>query len=78
MRGIPQPPNRHDIKFLVNSVLIPLRKLSWQRRWGDLRGDLVYAEMRTPNEELLLGGGGSEWLWSGGSADCWAVLYAYG
>ena len=41
-------------------------------------GDLVSAELRTPNEELLLGGGGSEWLWSGGSADCWAVLYAYG
>ena len=38
----------------------------------------VCAEMRTPNEELLLGGGGSEWLWSGGDAKCWAVLYACG
>jgi len=33
--------------------------------------DLGYAEMRTPNEELTLGGGGSEWLWSGGDAECW-------
>jgi hypothetical protein len=41
-------------------------------------GDLVYAEMQTSNEELLLGGDGSEWLWSGGSADRWGVLYAYG
>jgi hypothetical protein len=34
--------------------------------------------MRTLNEELLLGGGRSEWLWSGGSADRWAMRYRTG
>jgi len=32
----------------------------------------------SPKEELLLGGGGSGWLWNGASADAWVVLYAYG
>ena len=47
-------------------------------QWPDDGGDLVYAEMRKPTEELTLGGGGSAWLTSGGEAECWAILYAYG
>ena len=31
-----------------------------------------------PTRSSPPGGGGSEWLWSRGDAECWAVLYAYG
>ena len=46
--------------------------------WPDDGGDLFYAEMRKPTEELTLGGGGSLWLTSGEEAEYWAYLYAYG
>jgi hypothetical protein len=39
-------------------------------QWPNGGRDLGHAEKPTPNEELVVGGGSSEWLWSGGSADC--------
>ena len=47
-------------------------------QWPNDGGDLVYAEMRKPAEELTLGGAGSIWLTNQGGAECWAMLYAYG
>ena len=40
--------------------------------------DLVYMQLDHPNVEFVLGGGSSGWRTSGGAADCWAMLYAYG
>jgi hypothetical protein len=45
---------------------------------ADRRGELEYAEMRKPSQNLTLGGAASLWLSSGGDAECWAVLYACG
>jgi hypothetical protein len=47
-------------------------------QWPNNGGDLVYAEMRKPAEELTLGGAGSNWLTNQGDAECWAMLYACG
>jgi len=41
-------------------------------------GDLVSAQLDDPGIEFVLGGGNSQWLSNGGTADCNAVLYAYG
>jgi hypothetical protein len=40
-------------------------------------GTLVYAEARNIDESLLLGGGGSDWLRSGGAATCTADLFYF-
>jgi hypothetical protein len=40
-------------------------------------GVLVYAEARNVDESLLLGGGSSTWLTSGGSATCTADLFYF-
>jgi len=40
-------------------------------------GLLVYAEARNIDESLLLGGGGSAWLTSGGAASCTADLFYF-
>ncbi len=39
---------------------------------------LVYMELAFPDSTFLLGGSSSDWLTSGGAADCEAYLYAYG
>jgi hypothetical protein len=41
-------------------------------------GALVYMELNKPGAEFLLGGASSDWLTKGGSANCTAILYAYG
>jgi hypothetical protein len=41
-------------------------------------GTLVYMELNEPGAEFLLGGASSDWLTKGGSANCSAILYAYG
>jgi hypothetical protein len=46
--------------------------------WCYQSGDLVYMELNKPAAEFLLGGSSSDWLRSGGSANCEADLYAYG
>ena len=45
---------------------------------GGQTDDLVYAELRHPGDEPTLGGAASLWLTNGGSAECTAVLDAYG
>jgi hypothetical protein len=43
------------------------------------QGDvLVYMELAAPDSVFVLGGGSSDWLTSGGAAECVANLYAYG
>jgi hypothetical protein len=48
------------------------------REFPEDDGDLVYAQMDHPDVEFVLGGGSSDWLTSGGPAECKAKLYAYG
>jgi len=46
--------------------------------WPNDGGDLVYMQLDYPDVGFVLGGGSSDWLVSGGPADCEANLYAYG
>jgi len=41
-------------------------------------GTSVYGALDQPSATFQLGGGSSQWLTNGGSADCTATLYAYG
>ena len=46
--------------------------------WSDDGGDLVYIELRHPDEQFTLGGGSSDWVGNAGPAVCEGKLYAYG
>ena len=61
-----------DTKYPPNTKNPRIQVLCYQG------GELVYGEAGGVTESFRLGGGGSVWLHTGGSADCTANLFYYG